>query len=166
MPPDPGFIIDAAPFILLAKSGLHRLLTALATETLIPSPVAREILKGTPDDPAVLALRAGFGTRIPVRYIPVAVRRVALLGAGETAVLALGLKYPHFKVVLDDRHARMAADKLGLQKIGCLGLILRAARLGLVPSAKPLVIDLLNAGTYLDNATIEAALAAVGESWP
>ena len=166
MPPDPGFIVDAAPLIILARAGRLNFLTQLAPTVLVPGPVAREVLRGAANDPAVVALNSGFGLPTPVRYIPISVRRVAVLGRGESAVLALGLKHPTYEVVVDDFQARRSADALGLRKVGTLGLALRASKANLIPALRPVIRDLLNAGLYLDNRTITVALASVGETWP
>jgi predicted nucleic acid-binding protein len=49
--------------------------------------------------------------------------------------------------------------------VGTLGLILKCKKVGLVPSAAELLRDLQHRGSYLDDALITVALAAVGESW-
>jgi predicted nucleic acid-binding protein len=49
---------------------------------------------------------------------------------------------------------------------GTLGLLIRARTKGHVPALKPLIQALLDAGVYLDGATIRTVLASVGETWP
>ncbi|MGH8594095.1 MAG: DUF3368 domain-containing protein [Gammaproteobacteria bacterium] len=47
--------------------------------------------------------------------------------------------------------------------IGTLGIMLRARKHGLVPAARPLVEQLLAAGSFLDEELVQQALAQVGE---
>jgi predicted nucleic acid-binding protein len=50
--------------------------------------------------------------------------------------------------------------------VGSLGLVLRAAREGLIPAAAPALQALRGSGIHLDDATIREALArTTGESW-
>jgi predicted nucleic acid-binding protein len=46
------WVINASPLIVLAKVGQIHLLTALATEVVVPDMVAAEINEGPADDPA------------------------------------------------------------------------------------------------------------------
>jgi len=52
-----------------------------------------------------------------------------------------------------------------MQVIGTLGVILRAKRNGLIPSAGDLLKSLLAAGLYLDDKVVVSALHGVGETW-
>jgi predicted nucleic acid-binding protein len=160
------WVADAAPIIVLGKAGLLHLLPDLVADLLMPSQVAREIRGGPSSDPARLALDQGFGTCVPVRYIPVAIRRLPALHAGEKAVLALARQRGGCRVVLDDYKGRAAADALGLPKIGTLGILVAAARLGLVPSLRSAVGAVRAAGMYLDEATARAILQAESQACP
>jgi hypothetical protein len=159
------WIADSGPVILLGKADRLTLLTDLSDDLLLTETVDREIRRGDAADPARKALLAGFGTVVPGRYIPVALRPF-MLDPGERSVLALALKNLGCTVVLDDRQARRVAGRLGIACIGTLGVVLRAKQQGFVPEAGPIVRGLLTAGMFLDMATIQAALAAIGETWP
>jgi predicted nucleic acid-binding protein len=99
------WIVDTTPVVILAKIGRLDLLTGMAHEVLLPSPVVREILKGSRADPARKAVEAGWGTEVAVHYIRVAVRSVGLLGPGEQGVLTLALKRHGSRAILDDGQA-------------------------------------------------------------
>jgi predicted nucleic acid-binding protein len=160
------WIADATPIILLAKVGRLDLLTLLADEVFLPSPVVREIKRGDPSDMARQAIESGWGTLVAVRYIPVAVRSQSRLDPGEASVLALALKQPSCTVVLDDNAGRRAAKQLGLSCIGTLGVLLLAKKAGHIPAVKPIIQDLIRVGQYLDNILIVGVLTGVDEIWP
>ena len=52
-----------------------------------------------------------------------------------------------------------------MRVIGSLGVILRAKKQGLLPSAAEAMKTMCDAGMYLDNQIIRRALQQVGESW-
>ncbi len=159
-------VVDAGPVIILAKAGYLHLLTEMASEILIPNRVAREILKGPPSDPARQAVHTGWGKRITVRYIPVAVRSQGLLHPGERAALALALKQSGCTVILDDDKGRKAAKNLGLQFMGTLGIIMLARKQGRVPAVTPIFHAVQAAGLYASDSLFQPLAASVGESWP
>lgn len=47
--------------------------------------------------------------------------------------------------------------------IGTLGILLRAKRLGILPSARPLVEQLRRSGMYLDERLLQSVLVELGE---
>lgn len=158
-------VVNASPLICLAKAGLLDLLERLDPEVLVPEPVASEVLAGPPGDPARVALEGGWGFRRPGSHVPHRVLEWGL-GAGESSVLALALETASATAVLDDREARVCARLLGVTVVGSLGLVLRAAREGLIPAAAPALQALRGSGIHLDDATIREALArTTGESW-
>ena len=156
------WVVDSSPFIALAQVGELRLLTSLSTRVVIPEQVVTEVQAG-PADEAIDALAAGFGERRAVT-IPNAVAAWGL-GLGETAVFAVALELDGVAVV-DDLPARRCARALGLPVIGTLGIVLRAKKQRLIPTAVPLLRRLVDAGLYLDDALLATAVKAVGETWP
>jgi predicted nucleic acid-binding protein len=160
------WIVDTGPVVVLAKVGRLDLLTGMAREVLLPSPVVREIRRGPAPDPARRAVEAGWGTEVAVRYIRVAVRSVGLLDPGEQSVLTLALRRPGSRVILDDGQARKAAQSLGLPMLGTVGVIVAARQRGLIPVVAPLFHAIRAAGSYLDDGLLRRVAASVGEVWP
>lgn len=159
------FVVNASPLICFAKADALGLLERLAVEVVVPEPVVGEILAGPPGDPARIALEGGWGRRIPGPHVPHRVLEWGL-GAGESSVLALALELTGATAVLDDREARVCARLLGVPVIGSLGIVLRAAREGIVPAAVPVLRALRAAGIHLDDGTIREALRrTTGETW-
>ena len=88
------------------------------------------------------------------------------LGAGESAVLALAMDRQDAVAVLDDTQGRRCARAVGIPVIGTIGLVVRAARAGLLPAASPVLRDLRAAGLWLDDALIAEVLRrALNEDW-
>ena len=151
-----SWVVNASPVICLAKVGRLDLLEALSDEVVVPQPVVREVLAGPVADPARVILESGWGARRESAVIPARVIEWGL-GDGETSVIALALEEGAI-AVLDDAAARACARACGVAVIGTLGLVLRAAHLGLVPSAERMLEELRKAGLRLAETTIQAAL--------
>lgn len=159
------WVLNASPVIVLAKVDGLRLIEALAGEVLLPVAVADEILSGPAGDPARAAMDRGWGRRVPSTLVPATVLEWGL-GRGESAVLAFVAEHPGAIAVLDDAEGRSCARALGLPVLGTLGIILRARKRNLIPSAAGFIRSLQAAGLHLDEATIREALKrSVGEEW-
>jgi predicted nucleic acid-binding protein len=159
------FVVNASPVITLAKAGHLALLTDLADAIFLPDAVVVEVLAGPESDPGRRALEGGWGTRVPVSRVPAVVLEWGL-GAGEAAVIAVGLEGHGRTAVLDDAQGRKCARAMGLPLIGTLGIVLRAKRLGRITSAAEVLKDVQKAGLHLDQQVIAVALRRVaGEEW-
>lgn len=158
------WVVNASPVITLAKAGYLDLLTALASEVLLPDAVVSEILAGPATDPARQAVEVGWGKRVSIGNVPATLLEWSL-GAGETAVLAVALERGDCTAVLDDAEGRMCARTLGIPVLGTLGVVLRAKKRGLVASAAQVMQALQAAGLYLDNKILSLVLQQTGEKW-
>ena len=143
------WVVNASPVITLAKAGHLTLLTALATEVLLPE-----------------AVGGGWGTRVAVPQVPVSVLEWGL-GAGETAVLAVTLVQDDCTAILDDAASRLCARTLGVPSMGTLGVVVRAKHQGRIASAAVVIEVLRAAGLYVDEALMARVLReSVGDVWP
>ena len=83
-------------------------------------------------------------------------------GEAETIVLALNLGAD--LVLLDEQAGRQAAQYLGLNGMGVVGLLVRAKQQHLISELRPLLEALRQqAGFYLSQQLFEHALLLVGE---
>lgn len=157
------WVVNASPVILLAKVGRADLLPKLATELIVPASVAAEIHAGPAADAAQDWLR-GPGANA-VKPDPPVVTEIAAwdLGAGETAVLNWVFQHPDFEAILDDRAARKCASVYDLRLRGTLGVVLAARVRHLIPAAKPVCIELIQAGFHIEPALVRESLQLVGE---
>jgi len=158
------WVANASPIIVLAKCGYLDLLSKLSREVLIPQAVVDEIVAGPQADPARQLIENGWGARAVPRLVALELLEWGL-GPGETSVLALAQERAPAIAVLDDAAARTCAKVIGMRVIGSLGVILRAKKQGLLPSAAEAMKTMCDAGMYLDNQIIRRALQQVGESW-
>jgi predicted nucleic acid-binding protein len=157
------FVVNASPLIFLTAIDALELLPLLAGKVLLPEAVLGEVMARKDPHPALVTLPSKPWMRIEAS-VPVPAEVAGWdLGAGETQVLALGLRRGGAELVLDDLQARRCAGSLGLSTTGTLGVVLRAKRRGFIPAARPLIESLLEQRFYLAHDFVEAALAEVGE---
>lgn len=158
-----SWVVDASPLILLGKINRIDLLSELARELVVPSPVADEINTGPFEDPARKWL-LDSGTKYIEQLNAIAPEVAAWdPGKGEGAVLSWAYQKPGWRAVIDDAAARHCARALGIPSIGTIGVIVVAKRLNRIPAAKALFADLLGAGMRISNKIIDQALRQVGE---
>lgn len=156
------WVVNASPLILLGKLRRLDLLAMLAPSLVVPEAVVREVSAGAGRDAATAASVAWAQERMRPDVPVVSSVSSWDLGAGESQVIAHCLASTAV-AVLDDGEARACAQAHDLPLIGTLGVILRAHKLGLIPAARPLIEELVNAGSFLDRALVERELAKLNE---
>jgi predicted nucleic acid-binding protein len=149
-------VSNSSPLIALAAIGQLDLLPALFGPIAIPDAVGVEIKPSIPLSPEWLQLRPLSGP------IAAAVVRPSL-GAGEREAISLGLELRAERVILDDRPARRAAQSLGLNVIGVLGILLRAKRHALLPSIRPSLDALIADAFFISPRLYDELLDMAGE---
>ncbi len=128
-------VVNAGPLMVLGKLNLLHLLPQLYDEAIVPSGVYHEVVTngiefGYQD---AYAVQYAFGRNllkqivIDEAAIPPEIRSLPL-GVGEIQVIHLALQMNAALALLDDRLAREAAAKLGLQVKGSVGVIVSAYR--------------------------------------
>ncbi len=156
-------MVNASPLIILAKAGYLDLLRIAGDPVLVPLPVQQEIQQAGATDPAVLALGKVSWLQV-VDPGPTALEVLPFgLDVGEEAVLTWALAHPGTEALVDDSTARRCAQKLAIPHRGCLGLVLNARRLGLLPAARPVLEALRTSGLYLSDRVLNSVLPQVGE---
>jgi predicted nucleic acid-binding protein len=138
-------------------------LKSFADEVWVPDPVAEEILRRGQEDITAQAIKnTAWLITQPVKDIPISILEWRL-GAGESAVLALGLAHLNTEVIIDDLAGRKCADSLDIPVRGTLGLVLAAKKRGVIPAARPIIDDMMRTGLYLSKRILDRALEKVGE---
>lgn len=155
--------VNASPLICLTRAGLGELLRLAGDSILVPSSVAGEILaRGSSDVTAGFLADCAWLKQVQDPTLPPSV--VAWdLGAGESAVLALALGRPGARAIIDDLQGRRCAEAFGIPLRGTVGLILRARRAALIPSARNALDRVRQAGLYLSDRICAEVLREVGE---
>lgn len=148
------WVNNAYPLILLGKLNQLDLLAQLAPSVVVPCAVCNEIAQGQQDPATPRTLAWARKHAQPDLPVPVSILNWDI-GAGESRVLGHCLRIENSKAILDDGEARAAAESHGIPTHGTLGMILRARKRGLIPSARRLSAHLLR-----------NALESVGEATP
>jgi predicted nucleic acid-binding protein len=83
------------------------------------------------------------------------------LGEAETIVLAreLGADW----VLMDEKKGRRKLAQLGVQKIGTVGILLKAKQVGILSTVRPEIEQLRRQGFSLSQAVVDAVLSRAGE---
>lgn len=156
-------VVNASPLIFLAKAGLIELLRLVSPQVMVPDLVAQEIgCRGREDLTARALAATPWLVTAPAAPIPPLIQSWDL-GAGESAVLTYAHANPGTTAIIDDGAGRRCAEMLGIPLSGTLGLVLLAKRRGVIPAARPVIATLKQHGMFLSDATIDRALALVGE---
>ena len=156
-------VVDSTPIIALALIGKLDLLHRLYNQVLIPPAVQREVLAGGPGTVGRTELRQAPWIQVIPLQDPRRAEMLSDLDRGEAEVIALAQELDAGLVIIDERLARRHTRRLGLTLTGTLGVLLRAKRVGLIPSLTPLVEQLLQGGIYLGDSVVAEALRLAGE---
>ena len=158
-----AIVADSSPLISLAIIQQLELLPQLYRQVLVPPAVWEEVTVrgvGLPGAEAVsqltwLEIQAPLQEQIEPLSI--------LVDRGEAEAIALAQSIPGSIVLLDDARARRVAERMGIPRIGTIGILRRAKKAALIPEVK-VYIELLRAnGIYIHSSIIEAVLRDVGE---
>jgi uncharacterized protein len=156
-------ISNASPLITLSKVGALRLLPALFGKVVVAIEVFHEV---------TVAGAGRFGANdvqeapwIEAKSLSNAIRFTQWrsrygLGAGETATILLAQELSANLAIIDERIARGLATSLGINVIGCVGILESAARRNLITDLRGTYQQLLASGTYIDRAILNRSLTS------
>jgi predicted nucleic acid-binding protein len=159
----PDVVVNTSPLIFLGSAGLLDLLKVDALNVVVPEPVWDELAAPHSEDRVALSLAsAPWIRRAPAPVVGQAILAWDL-GPGESAVIACSLAaVPPTMVVIDDLLGRRCARSLGIPLRGTLGLVLRAARRGLVADPRSVLDGMRSRGMWLSDAVLDRALREAG----
>ena len=156
-------VVNASPLIFLTRTGLLDYLQLIGPEIVVPEAVAQEIQRRGAADITVQALaKTNWLTIAPTPLIPAQIQAWGL-GAGESSVLTLGYLHSGTEIILDDLPARRCAAAFNIPVRGTLGLVLIAKQRGIIPAARPVLMQLRQGGMFLSDKVLNQALALVNE---
>lgn len=147
----PFIISDSTCLIGLERIRALEVLPALFDPIVIPQEVHRE-----------------FGITLPWLHVEIPSNEALvaslklMIDDGEAEAIALAYE-KQGRVILDDRHARKVAARLGVTMIGTVGVLILAKRQGLIPLLKPLLEKLAENNFYISDELKEEAFTLVGE---
>lgn len=120
-------ISDTSCFIILSNIGELDLLFKVFGKVITTGVIAEEFGECLPEWVEVIPVKDGYRQMLLEMQID----------KGESSAIALALEIPDCILVLDDFKARKIASKLNLLYTGTLGVIIKAKRIGVIPSIKP-----------------------------
>jgi predicted nucleic acid-binding protein len=160
---DETWVIDSSSLIILGKLSLLHILPQLCNELIIPEGVAREIAKGPRNDRARIWLdKEGKGYLRNIEPINL-VTASWDLGQGETEVISYCYAVPQKIAIIDDKAAKKCAEALSISVKGTLAIIILAKKSKLIPKAKPVLKQMIDAGFRIKNSLYEKILEIVEE---
>jgi predicted nucleic acid-binding protein len=123
-------VSDNSPLNLLIRLGVEEVLPRLFGRVLIPPEVVGEMHhQKTP--PEVRVFLANPPTWLQIKA-PTTIQAIPDLDPGETAAISLAIELSAL-LMIDENEGRMAAKSRGLEVIGAIGVLERAANAGLIP---------------------------------
>jgi predicted nucleic acid-binding protein len=146
-------ISDASCIIALEDIGELRILKGLFSQIVVTDIVRNEIQAELPD-----------WIKVSKDYEERELKILELeLDTGEASAIALALKNPGNRIILDERKGRSVAKRLGLKVIGTLGLIVKAKQKGIISSGKEVLNKLEDHGFWLSSQMKQGLLDKLGE---
>lgn len=147
-------ICNATPLINFAVINRLDILQATFERIVIPQAVYDETTgSGFPSTQFVLqAIASGWLQVRPVATI--APTSPVELDDGEREAIALALEIGEGRILLDEREARQVAQRLGLQVIGTLGILLLAKNNQTIPQVRPILDTMMNVAQYWVSAAL------------
>ena len=110
------------------------------------------------------ALPTWIIVREPLEEHVQSVRQRFKLDLGEVTAIALALSLPEATLIIDEAAGRRAAQELGIQVTGTLGILLKAKKRGIIPAVRPLIRKLQAVNFRMSEPLITAILAEAGEN--
>lgn len=156
-------VSDTSPIINLAAIGQLDLLRTLYDTVHLPPAVHREITRfeEQPGAEAVQSLEWIQSQSCPRPDLATVLREE--LDAGEAEAIALAVDVDAL-LLIDEREGRRAASRLGVSRLGLLGVLVKAKRKEHVPAIRPLLRALRQkAGFWMSDALHNRVLEMVNE---
>lgn len=160
---NPIIIADSSPLISLAIIEQLELLPQLYQRVLLPPAVWDEVTVQGIGLPGANAVSKVTWLEIQTPEAALLKPLSILVDRGEAEAIALAQSIPESIVLLDDAQARRVAERLGVRRIGTLGILRRAKKSGLVQAVKPYIEKLRAQGIYIRQNLIDAVLQDLGE---
>ena len=158
-------VSNTSPIINLACIGQLDILRQLYGSIAIPESVYHEIAvtgSGAAGSREVQTL-GWIETKKTTNRLQVAALLIEL-DKGEAEAIVLALELNAELLLLDERRGRTVASRLGLKSVGILSCLIEAKQMGLIPSIKPILDNLIvNAGFWVTENLYMRVLQTAGE---
>jgi len=157
-------VADTGPIIALAVIGKLDVLRSLFDEVFVPEAVHEEILEGGADGVGISSYVRASWLRKQTLRSPLDPLVKSVLDKGEASVIQLAREAGTDWVLIDERKARkIAREVYGLKVVGSAGIIVVAKREGIVQSVGDELNRMRDAGYWIHDDILAAAVRAAGE---
>jgi predicted nucleic acid-binding protein len=157
-------VCNTSPLILLSK--IHRLdtLIRLYSELMIPKAVADEIgTKPSKENDQVQTLLKKGKLQLRQVSVKILAELPIDLGRGEREAIALAIDSGADLVILDDQQGRLVSRDRGLSVTGTVGVLIEAKERGFIPSLRPEMDRLIEAGMWINEVFYHRVLKEYSE---
>lgn len=158
-----AIVADSGPLIALAIIEQLELLPQLYLQVYLPPAVWEEVTVQGAGLPGAQAVSQAKWLTIQAPEPEMIEPLTILVDRGEAEAVALARSIPDSIVLLDDAQARRVAERLGVRRIGTLGILRRAKKAGLIAEVKTYIEQLRANGIYIRTSLVEVILRDVGE---
>jgi predicted nucleic acid-binding protein len=158
-------VSNASPIINLDAVGHLDLIQRLYGDLLIPSAVHKEIT-AAPGEPGAKAVQSEtWITRHSLNQRRLASALLGELDSGEAEAIALAVETEVELLLIDEQAGRRAAQRLEVEHVGTLGVLLEAKQAGPVSEIRHLLDALRSeAGFWISDALYKRTLELAGEN--
>jgi predicted nucleic acid-binding protein len=157
-------VCNTSPLILLSK--IHRLdtLIRLYSELMIPKAVADEIgTKPSKENDQVQTLLKKGKLQLRQVSVKILAELPIDLGRGEREAIALAIDSGADLVILDDQQGKLVSRDRGLSVTGTVGALIEAKERGFIPSLRPEMDRLIEAGMWINEVFYHRVLKEYSE---
>jgi predicted nucleic acid-binding protein len=161
MPVKPSLVVNSSPLIaLVAALRDFDSISEIAERFIVPFEVISELEAGGLKDDTALRVRSAPWCEVRSRPACAGHPLIDRLGAGEAAVIQIGVDEGFLPAVIDEVSGRRAARLAGLRVIGSLGILVELHHAGCLPSLADSIRAMQSKGIYLAQQLIDMALDA------
>ena len=162
--PESSIVINTGPIIaLIAATGDLSLLSKLYSRVIVPREVCEEVLANGRTMFGATEFASADGIERRTEPVEIGSLLSQLLDRGEASVVQLAINDGIETVCIDEHVGRRVARLNGLRVTGSLGVLIRAKREGHSLVMSDAVSRMREAGIFLSDRVIEAALHEAGE---
>jgi predicted nucleic acid-binding protein len=158
-------IADTSVVSNLAIIGKAGLLPKIYGDIMVPTFVWEELQNGAKIHPVLdSVLREGWLLTHVVNNLSAVEALMLELDEGEAQAIVLAQELHADLLLMDERHGRRVAERLGLNLTGLLGVLLQAKATGLITSVRPCIEELqVSARFWIRQDVLDDCLQKAGE---
>ncbi|MBN2373512.1 DUF3368 domain-containing protein [bacterium] len=158
-------VSNTGPIVALAVINKLGILKIIFKEVIVPDVVHQEIIQGGKDFSGLAHYRKASWIKKESLKTPLEPLLETLLDKGEASVIHFVREKGADFVLIDERKARkIAREVYGLNVVGSAGIIVEAKRRNLIPNVGEALDEMRNAGYWIHDDIMKAALRQAEES--